>query len=443
MDKIIFNDSFDYGISEPLAFIADDKQVLRKQASAVVDQWGDIDPIPGHSLIHLIALGAGERTGANKNGDYFGSAICKSAHPTFMTKGALYRNHKAHPDKKEGYVAKTAFNEEMGRVELLVAAQHDKCADWLGEIEKGRPVSFSMGFHCSPGDRCSLIECSNIAANRSQYCDHVKKNASLPYGMNRILPDGRKCYVDNPWGHWNDISRVPVGADAIAMDLRKVAALGDDETIGGAELAENFGLISGTANLDKVALLRKLSAIEKRIQALGIRNVKIDPKLDKSTADKLRDKPVNAMFGELAKTGAVLPVQDFFRLVLGAECADHQPAIDKAAALARNCYSRIANDDQAVIDVCSNSTYDPVTPSYPLLDHGDCRKLAADFSPSSEFANERDIHRVLFAAPHDASEASDKQAHYLLDQYAAYKLAALAAQPWLSDQSLFSSLLNS
>ena len=150
MDKILFNSSFAYGDDSPLlAFIADDPAVLRKCAgSAIVDQWGAIDPIKGHTLIHLIALGAFEKTGANRNGDAFPWELCMTKHGTFITHGALYRNHKAEPSKKEGYVVKTAFNSDMGRIELLVAAQHDKCADWLGRIEKGIPSAFSMGFHC-------------------------------------------------------------------------------------------------------------------------------------------------------------------------------------------------------------------------------------------------------------------------------------------------------
>ena len=313
MQKRVDCDSFNYGTDLPLVHIADDKDVLRKTASSsVVDQWGDIEPIKGHTLIHLTALGDYETTGFNHNADGFRAAFCKKAHPTFIKNGALYRNHKAEKGKEEGYVVKTAHNDNMGRTELLVAANHNKCADWLSDIEANRPVKFSMGFNCTaPGDECSI--CGHMAANRKHYCEHTKKGAAAPYGMGRILPDGRKVGVFNDHGYWNDISRVPVGADAIAMDLRKIASFQPDEVIGGAEMAELYNMKLAAPDIDREILAHKISNIEKRVDMAGFATPFIPSgkqrKMSKVDVDALRNAKVAAMFGQLSKTGAVLPME--------------------------------------------------------------------------------------------------------------------------------------
>ena len=102
MDKIVFNDSWDYGTDLPLATIADDPMVLRKCASSVSDGWGKIDPIKGHTLIHLIALGAHEKTGRNRNADSWREKVLRQKHGTFKTHGSLYHNHLAEEGKEEG-----------------------------------------------------------------------------------------------------------------------------------------------------------------------------------------------------------------------------------------------------------------------------------------------------------------------------------------------------
>lgn len=156
--KIVTPSSFDWSDDVVLSSLVDDPDVFRKTAgSKVVDLWGPVEPIPGHSIIHLIALSDFEKTGCNLNSDAFESHICKKLHPTFVKRAKLYRNHQVGPKKgetpkpggyDEGYVIKSAHNDEMGRTELLIAASHDKCADWLGDLEAGDPVAFSMGFNC-------------------------------------------------------------------------------------------------------------------------------------------------------------------------------------------------------------------------------------------------------------------------------------------------------
>lgn len=809
MNKIFFNDSFDFGTDLPLATIADDPAVMRKCASAVVDEWGPIDPVKGHTLIHLIAMGAHEKTGNNRNGDTWTGKVLEEKHPTFKKHGALYRNHKAEAGKEEGFVHKTAYNKEMGRVELIVAADNDKCADWLGDIENGKSASFSMGFKClpshvrvrtdqgylpvseliegdmvlghsgkfkkvtrtfassvgnrkivgikgkttpyllettddhqvytireekirtgtghklasplftpewvpagelkvgdylirpiitpsgknkmpddiayllgqylgdghtqnpedddadknsvvittnvadrdiyekmikicldnefglslyyynhdrtkarkkqavgfrirdprfrtmcleycgfkkdkyprnsifswsesaiknflagyvdadgsfyhtkkcirtssildpltetiqqlffsigvfptwhrdffpeenlnpkafknstsyanilfinkgmswmlngvsvkvdtepqdsnrcqenlffeteegkflacrikelsvkdpvessvyclsveddesfvaegfvvhnctAPGDKCAC--CGNFALDRSQYCEHVKKGALSPYGMGRVLPDGRKCFVYNDAGFFNDISKVPVGADQIAMGLRKVASLVSfDEAMGGAELAEQYFTRYGNADGVKLAIAMKCADIQKRIEMLGtgIKNSR-KRSLSKVAADKLRQAPTGEMFLELAKLGAVLPLVDFYRLVLGNEYESLEPLVQKAAAFESAAFIKLAADPFRMESVCSNQTYDPSSSSHIRMDSSTRNEIHCEYSLS--LAEDRAIKRAAFSERlliSGPDPVETPQTQYLLDNHCSYKLSALRA----------------
>ena len=96
MPKLVLPGSFDFHEDMKLASLVDDPDILKKVAgSPVVAMWGDVEPIKGHSLVHLRALGATEYTGCNCNGDGFKAAFCQSSHPSFIEYGALYRDHQA------------------------------------------------------------------------------------------------------------------------------------------------------------------------------------------------------------------------------------------------------------------------------------------------------------------------------------------------------------
>ena len=440
MQKLVFNDSFAFG-DVPLVSLADDQSKFRKSAartgsSPVVAQWGKVDPVPGHALVHLLALGDFEKVGNNANGDAFEAWHVKEVHPTFVSHGALYKDHKSQ-GPKFGKVIKSAHNDQMGRTELLVAHEIDKCAEWLGKIEKNEPASYSMGYSCRY-DECSC--CGKKAAHRGEYCEHVKRGAKAPNGMNRILPDGRKCFVFNRKGHFNDISMVPVGADPTAFSLRKVAGLeNDDETIGGAELAARYlqSNDDGAPDVAKTALARKLSMIEKRLQFAGIGSYQTRERtaelLAKTAGVQLRQAGLPELCAGLAKVGAVLPVHDFYALLFGpAEYAKHQGAVDKVARAAGTLFTELADDPDRLARVCANATFDAKRSPVSSLKraHLDLygRAFALDNARTEErsFAhlNKQGCNRDGDAFP-PTYATSDAATRFLLDQYAAYKLAAL------------------
>lgn len=441
MDKLIFNSAFDFGDIQ-LATIADDPAVMRKCASSsVVDQWGKIDPIKNHTVIHLIAVGDFEKTGCNRNGDAFEAAVNEALHDTFVKHGGLYRNHKSEDyDKRNGDIVRSAYNKDMGRIELAVACDHDKCAHFLPKIEKGEPVPFSMGFKCAY-DICS--KCGHEAPTREHYCKHVQKNASAPYGMGRVLADGSKCFVFNRKGYYNDISDVPVGAEPIAMDLRKVAALGDPEVIGGAELAEQYFLRTDDLNHAKLAAAHKCAEIEKRIEMIG-QSMKSSRKrsLTKVASDDLRKSPPSEMFGVLAKLGAVMPLVDFYQAIFGPSYSEQADLVEKTAQLEVGAFGRLVSEPSRLAAVCRNSTYDPGT-GYVKLAAATQREIAAEYSIDPDLAAARALSRVA-SQPWTklAAVSATPQMEYFLDQYLAYKVAAiLAIDPTVSDTTVLAAFL--
>ena len=114
-----------------------DLSVFIKRASVqFVDTIRRLDLHPGESLIHLIALGDTERYGPNRNGDGFSEAVCREYHPTFVKHARWFRHHgNKDKSKGRGIVKASIYNEQMHRIELLVALNATKeAADHNGGL---------------------------------------------------------------------------------------------------------------------------------------------------------------------------------------------------------------------------------------------------------------------------------------------------------------------
>lgn len=421
MPKLITTGSFDWDNHWKGATIVDDPDVLRKTASSpVVAEWGDIQPVKNASLIHLIALGASEVTGPNRNGDGFKTAFLRMAHPTFKKHGALYRDHiNKDFSKRDGDVVKTAFNDVMGRGELLVAADHDKCADWLPKIEKGERVDFSMGFDCKY-DVCKI--CDKKSKTRKDYCDCVKK-----LGMGKILPDGRRVYVDNPEGIFNDISKVGTGADQIAQHLRKVAGIDCFENVmSGSELADLAG-IKTAIHAAKRALVEKMSRMEKQIPVSSFKSEQTR-RVSEKCAAALRDTDPADIFGELVKLAVVLDLESFTRLMMGDRYSQMEAIVKEASVHERWTFSEIEKNHRTEV-VCGNDTYEPNTKVGRVLSDWDRVELLQDFSIEPGFARERLLKQAVSGRQNTLAETAtlSESARHLLEEYAAYKIATMAA----------------
>ena len=180
----------------------------------------NIEPNPKKVYVYLIALGAGEYWGPNKNFDYFPEEELKKSYKTFE-KAKVYIRHQHSDDKVIGKVIKAIWNDAMKRVELLVEIDRDKAPDIAKKIDKGETVDFSMG--CSIAfDECSI--CSNRSYTRQDYCEHID------FHLGEILPDGRQVYMINYGCNFFDISVVKNRADITAISLKKVAKYGSDSS---------------------------------------------------------------------------------------------------------------------------------------------------------------------------------------------------------------------
>ena len=220
---------------EPLVRLLDDlpSGPMEKTAGIhpeILAYKNQLEPEPGKTYVHILALGAGEFYGPNLNNDHFpwqglSNDHTKTPHPhmhgykTFLNAHAFAHHMNKDPEKAYGDVLLSVLNTKMKRVELIVAIDEEKCIRnggqrTLDKIKAGEYPSTSMGCRV-PFDVCSI--CGHKAKYRSEYCDHMRHNAG------KLMPDGRKVFVYNPFPRFFDISFVFIGADRTSFVLEKVA----------------------------------------------------------------------------------------------------------------------------------------------------------------------------------------------------------------------------
>lgn len=279
MRKIIeFDDTFPTGeltlqLVLPLRGGRLDTGRVTKHASEALDYIKNVSPEPGKTHLLLLAMGAEETYGPNRNGDGFSEypvpARGKEAtargerwwvapgqeltqtYRTFESNPArAFRHHQnKDPEKASGYVKRAFWNPRMHRVELLTVIDNEKDAEWVERVEQGEFPAVSMGCRIKY-DVCS--RCGNKAPSRAEYCKHA-------LAMNQVNPDGTKNFVYNPDSDFFDISRVFRPADRIGYTLKKVAEAGS------VRLAIDLGSEVEAAAY-KMAAARKLSEMSKAIR---------------------------------------------------------------------------------------------------------------------------------------------------------------------------------
>lgn len=231
---------FDAPIVQPVklssrGLIGSDRQDFLKRASAsFLSNLDNIKFAKDEVPVHLIALGASEAYGPNRNGDGFKEATCRKYHDTFVKFAKWFRNHKNKADKGDpyyGYVKASAYNEDMKRVELLCALNAEKSAadrnggfiadTELEKIARGEDMPVSMACRV-PHDICSF--CKHAAKTRDEYCTSEKCAAGgCRSNLTRLVKVGNDLHhlhVDNPDPTWFDISRVFRPADRIAYGAK-------------------------------------------------------------------------------------------------------------------------------------------------------------------------------------------------------------------------------
>ena len=188
-----------------------------KVASEASDWSRSVSPEPGKTFILVLAMGASEYYGPNRNGDAFREAELIKKYKTFETNAHVFRSHvNKDPAKSMGSVVKAFYNNDMHRVELILKLNNSDCPDIVDKIHAGENVAVSMGCRIE-FDVCTI--CGNKAPSRKEYCEHLLNE------LNDIYPDGRIVAADNPDPNFFDISVVYKPADKTGYMLKKVASL--------------------------------------------------------------------------------------------------------------------------------------------------------------------------------------------------------------------------
>lgn len=482
MEKIIEVGSWDAFDVSPVALLkvgrdgfgpADRRDFLEKRAGdhVFVDQLSQVKLGSGDVPIHLIALGATEAYGPNRNGDGFKAATCIAQVHTFRKFARYYRYHKnKDPKKSYGKVALAAYNEPMRRIELLLIGNGTKEAAKRNEglvmpgstvdsLHAGKDVGFSMACKI-PHDVCSI--CNNKAANRREYCTSDTcldpetnfRGLGCKEGLAKLCSNGRQQYVENPNAIFFDMSEVNRPADrtaygAVADYLQKAASA--DRIVSGAELAELYARENGYDGWtidcgrenDQVDLVHKLAAIEAELAANGFSSQDTALMRGLSVADyaPLDLSVLGAPGSEMSRQGlfalaaekVALSLRDFLQYVSGGAEGEKLAAyVSSVTPHLPGVFGRLAFDPSLPGQIAGN-TLSPARGVLPSMTQRTWAKVAAAGYSLVRDRVENRIHRAALRqdpAPRPVESvktaAADEPGEGLARQFALYKVAFLA-----------------
>lgn len=326
------------------------REQLCKTASDASDYCKTVEPKPGHTIVLVLALGAFERWGFNRNGDAFNqhpykpgikpSCGCCQADEAWVTQaetlpshyksfeehGKIYRHHcNKEPDKACGDIVKAFWNGHMARVELLLGLRNEAAPDLAQRIANGEYPAVSMGTKIK-FDVCSV--CGHKAPTRKDYCDHLK------YSMRQVMPNGQIAGALNPSPKFFDISFVVKPADLTGYMLKKVADEQPYNVRTSAELGDYLD------NMDeKRAAIRKIADIDKIVRGVPVDHktsplseaeahniqqyrdmilpaVQGMPSFDNGTLSSLAKHPVAHVLSTLSAAGVILTTAEFVKMIV-------------------------------------------------------------------------------------------------------------------------------
>ena len=357
---------------------------VSKYASVGSDYFKNVNPIPGHSIVYVLAMGAWETYGDNRNGDGFPEYPYKEHekppwitaedslvqhYKTFEEFGYNYRHHaNTDPAKAVGKVMKAFWNQPMHRVELLVDLENAKAPDLAERIEAGEFPPVSMGTRIRY-DVCNI--CGNRAPTRAQYCDHLR------FQMRQIHETGQRICALNPSPKFFDISWVFKPADRTAFMLKKVAEE-TPYTLTGSDAGDYLDLMSSrkvaaskVADMDKIVQgLTVASKSDKDLDALSkmrptiIIAVNNSPEFSSEHLRGLAQHPLDKVFSTLAAGGCQLTTPEIMKMSIYKSIPDLEvddSHLDKAVAL-QNAVMELFGDLPQLIDSYSNTTMFDVHP---------------------------------------------------------------------------------
>lgn len=316
------------------------REGISKHASIGAEYFHTVHPIPGHSIVFVLAVSAWESWGENKNYDAFPEFPYKETldppwisskdvlplhYKTFEQYGKSYLHHSnADPQKAVGSVMRAFWNGPMHRVELLVDLEDAKAPQIAERIAAGEFPAVSMGTRVVY-DVCAY--CGNRAPTRAKYCDCLK------FQMGEVMSDGRKVCALNPSPKFFDISWVLRGADRTAFMVKKVAEE-PYEVLSGAKAGEYLEemdsyktaahkmavidkIVQGlpvdveTADMDPTEI-KNLQTIRDLILSIG----QHAPSLDDTTLKGLSEFPLNKVLSTTTSAGIFLNTPEITKIVI-------------------------------------------------------------------------------------------------------------------------------
>jgi hypothetical protein len=452
MIKFTSNNDFDFQC-ESVSLLKDAKRDLVKRASAL--DMLKYAKTPNQEDLHIIAVGAYEGTGFNRNGDAFLEKDCENNHKYFSKSNrAVHRHHKNKPsDPKYGNIKAAAYNKRMRRIELIVGLDKDKCGDILHEQETSGNTNWSMASKQAE-DICSW--CKHRAKTDKDRCDHIPKN------LGEINKLGEMCGMINPDPRWFEISHVRRPADRIGMSLGKLASDLTYKPMTSSDYLNVYGelyipddiLLSKKAE-DKRDLLHKLAEMEKHVEMVShstptnshdqfIKNhghkIKQTSNIDNTSMDNLRKMEPSLVLKTLADHGILFSPEDFSKYLF-----DNRIAKDRVEGMKTHLphiYNHLDQSDAG--QVVNDEKYEPShigkTP-----DH--LKKTVKGLHEGHSLEEGPAIRRMMLShdkpchTPEPTKVAADLE---LAKQYATYKLAALNylnEQGKLTEDILLNSIL--
>ena len=139
MLKVLTN-SFDFG--ELSCQILVPGAPLTKRASKINEFLKTVEAEEGKTKLLVLAMGAGESYGPNRNGDFFHEHDLVEHHPTFEKHARWYKHHQnKDPNKSYGKVAKSFYNNTMKRVELLCEIDNAKNPELVKRANAGEDIA--------------------------------------------------------------------------------------------------------------------------------------------------------------------------------------------------------------------------------------------------------------------------------------------------------------
>lgn len=437
-----------------------------------------VEKTAGQTDALVIALGAYEGTGANRNGDIFKEAECLNNYRTFVKSGskssdgkydgrALNRHHKNKPeDPKYGNIKAAAYNQKMKRIELVIGLDNDKCAEEIQKLAEGKQINVSMAAKVAY-DKCTW--CGHEAKTDHDRCKHI------PTKLGEINKRGEMCSMENINPKWFELSIVGRPADRIGMSLKLASASSYIKTAAdyktlypGFVIPEDEQLLQVSKYAsDKRSLVSKLAAMEKHIDGVlssGPKSskdkyiveqkskLKHSDNISPDTMDELRKFEPSKLLKALADQGIVFSPEDFIKYLFGAKAIGNksEDMFSKVKKQLPGIFSSLEEDGD---DVVNEEKYEPAHSE--LMPKGLLNMVKGLFDNHSMFEGPAQgrimkitIVKRLPSAKLEKNEeenlSKESSIKELARQYASYKLAALRyldSKNKLDEDALFNVLV--